>query len=74
MQVAYDYASALEAGDLNGIIDYSENREHPPLGKLLYSFVYQAVGLDAQWMIKLYAGRILSAVLGAVVGADIGAR
>ena len=37
MQAAFDYAQAIRAGGLNGVINYPEVSEHPPLVKLLYS-------------------------------------
>ena len=37
LRAAFDYAQLLHTGDLQGVIDYSENVEHPPLVKLLYA-------------------------------------
>jgi hypothetical protein len=64
LQAGLDYARALRAGDLNGVIDYAENREHPALGKVLYGLTALVVGQDADWQVALYAGRLLSALFG----------
>ncbi|MGD9316542.1 MAG: two-component regulator propeller domain-containing protein [Anaerolineae bacterium] len=64
LQAGFDYARALGRSDIGGVIDYAENREHPALGKLLYALVVVVVGQDAGWQLTLYAGRILSALMG----------
>jgi hypothetical protein len=64
LQAGFDYAKALRAGDLDAVIDYAENREHPALGKLLYGLTVLAVGQDAEWQVALYVGRLLSALFG----------
>ncbi|MGH2524015.1 MAG: transcriptional regulator, partial [Anaerolineales bacterium] len=64
LQAAYDYAQALKAGNLNGVIDYPENREHPALVKLLYGGVVLALDGYDHWTNALYASRALSAAFG----------
>src|SRR5512146_935923 len=34
------YAQLIKSGDLQGLINYSYNQEHPPLVKLMYSLPY----------------------------------
>jgi hypothetical protein len=64
LRAAFDYAEAIRAGDLNAIVDYSQNREHPPLTKLLYSLVVLAQGQAATFDNALFATRALSALFG----------
>lgn len=66
LQAAYDYAQLLYQGDLQGVIDYPENLEHPPLIKLLYAVGILAQGPGTQWEQALSSSRIISAVLGAL--------
>ena len=65
LRAGFDYAKAIRAGDLNGVIDYPGVREHPALVKLLYGLVVVGVGPDASWAIALYLSRALSALFGA---------
>lgn len=62
----YDYAAAIRAGDWGAVIDYEQNREHPPLSKLLYAGVVLASGEGARYDRILTAGRAVSAALGAL--------
>ncbi|MGD9374282.1 MAG: transcriptional regulator, partial [Anaerolineae bacterium] len=64
LRAAEAYARALAEGDLAGIVDYAENREHPALGKLLYAFALLGVGQDADWMVAVYASRFVSVIFG----------
>jgi hypothetical protein len=64
LDTAFDYARAIRAGDLNGVIDYPGVREHPALVKLLYSLVVVALGPDASRAVALYASRAVSALFG----------
>lgn len=64
LQAGFDYAHALQDGDLDAVIDYAENREHPALVKVLYGLVVFALGPETDWQIALYAGRLLSALFG----------
>jgi hypothetical protein len=64
LQAGFDYAQYLSQGDLGGVIDYAENREHPALVKLLYGLVVLALGPETGWQVALYAARLLSALFG----------
>ena len=64
MTAAGDYARLIQAGDWQGVIDYQENREHPPLTKLLYSLVIVALGPKQEWWLLLTAARFISAIFG----------
>ncbi len=64
LQAAEEYAQALRSGDLNGLIDYDGNREHPALGKILYAFALLGVGQDADWMVAVYVSRLVSVLFG----------
>ena len=64
LEAAYDYARLLEDGDLTGVIDYPEIREHPALVKLVYGLMVLGLGLDTDWQVALYVGRLVSALFG----------
>ena len=66
LRAAFDYAQLLHTGDLQGVIDYPENVEHPPLVKLLYASGILVQGSGIQWQQALASSRIISAVLGAL--------
>ncbi len=66
LQAAYGYAQLLHQGDLQGVIDYPENLEHPPLVKLLYAAGILVQGPGTQWEQALSSSRVISAVIGAV--------
>ena len=66
LQAAYDYAHFLRTGDLAGIVQYSENSEHPPAVKILYGAVIAALGEGTHWEGALFAVRSVSALLGAL--------
>lgn len=66
LQAAFDYAELLHRGDFQGVIDYPENTEHPPLVKLLYAGGILVQGPGTQWEQALSSSRIISAILGAV--------
>jgi hypothetical protein len=72
LQAGYDYAAALRAGDLNGVIDYAENREHPALVKLLYGLGVLALGERASWEIALLVARAISAGFGVLAAVLLG--
>jgi hypothetical protein len=63
-EVAFDYAEALRAGDLNAIVDYAGNREHPALVKVLYGLVLVTLGEDPGMLLAGLANRALSASFG----------
>lgn len=64
LQAGYEYAGLMRAGDWQGVIDYPENSEHPPLVKLIYGGVVLAAGPRASWEAVLLAGRLVSVVFG----------
>ena len=64
VQAGYGYAAAMRAGDLDRVIDYPNNREHPPLVKLTYGLAILALGERANWNNALYAARLISAAFG----------
>ncbi len=64
MQAAFDYASSLREGDLQAVINYSENAEHPPLTKLLYSLTILPLGERIGWSDAFLFGRLVSVFFG----------
>lgn len=64
LEAAFGYARALQVGDLEAIIDYPENREHPPLVKLLYGATILGLGSDTSWEEALFAARLVSVTFG----------
>jgi hypothetical protein len=66
LNAAFDYARSIQTGDLNGVIDYPANREHPPLVKLFYALNVLALGGQSTWELALLASRFTSAVFGAL--------
>lgn len=72
LNAAFDYAEAMQAGDLNAVIDYPGNPEHPPLVKLLYALSIPALGERATWELALLASRFISAIFGTLAVLLIG--
>lgn len=66
LNAAYDYAKMIQAGDWNGIIDYPQVSEHPPLQRLVYGFVVLGLGHHAAWNTALLACRLVSVVFGSL--------
>ena len=66
LQAGLDYAQMLFNGDLQGVIDYPQNMEHPPLVKLLYAAGILVQGRGTTWEEALSGSRVISAVLGAL--------
>jgi hypothetical protein len=64
LQAGYDYARLLRAGDVQGIIDYRGNAEHPPLGKLFIALALLPFGSEPDWFMGLLAGRLASVLFG----------
>lgn len=64
VQAGYGYAEAIARGDLDAVIDYPFNLEHPPLVKLIYGVGVLALGDRATWIGALYAARLISAAFG----------
>ena len=66
LRAAFDYAQLLHTGDLQGVIDYPQNTEHPPLVKLLNAAGILVQGRGTTWEEALSGSRVISAVLGAL--------
>ena len=66
LEAAFDYARALQAGDWDAIINYPENREHPPLVKLIYGATILGLGPDTDWEQALFYSRLVSAAFGSL--------
>jgi hypothetical protein len=64
LQNAFDYANAVHSGNLNAVIDYAGNPEHPPFVKLLYSGAILALDKAATWTNAFFASRAISALFG----------
>jgi sugar lactone lactonase YvrE len=60
----FDYAELIHRGDLNTIVTYPENREHPALVKILYGVGILALGEDASWSMGIFASRLISVIFG----------
>ena len=64
MRAGRMYAEKISRGDFQGVIDYSENHEHPPLVKIIYSLPY-LLGFDSgDDQAAFYFNRSISAVFG----------
>jgi hypothetical protein len=61
---AYDYAEALDARDLEGVVEYRQNSEHPALVKILYGLAVLALGENPAYPDAIFAARLLSALFG----------
>jgi len=64
MDAGYKYAQLIQAGNINGIIDFSESNEHPPLVKIIYGLTYLALGKGAVWDQALFLSRLVSVIFG----------
>ncbi len=64
MQVAFDYSKMIRNGDWQGILEYRQNSEHPPLIKLLYSLPILALPSYAGWADALLLARMISVLFG----------
>lgn len=64
MSAASEYARLIKAGDIQGIIDFPANREHPPLVKLIYSLPYLLLKPEYGSLAELYFNRGISAFFG----------
>ncbi len=66
LKAAFDYAQRIKAHDWQGLIDYPENNEHPPLNKLLYGLTVLALGKQAAWENALFLSRLVSVLFGSL--------
>jgi hypothetical protein len=64
LEGAYDYAELIRQGDWQGVIDYSEVSEHPPLSRLLYAGVLLASEKGMNWEQALFTSRLVSVIFG----------
>lgn len=64
LKVASDYAELIKQGDIQGLIHYEENQEHPALVKVLYSIPYLLTEKNSDSSFYLYAARSISAFFG----------
>lgn len=64
LEGAYDYAELLRIGDWQGVIDYSQVSEHPPLTRLLYALPILLSDEALSWESALFASRMVSAIFG----------
>jgi hypothetical protein len=59
-----EYAKLIKNGDLSGIINFPDNREHPPLTKILYGLPHLIFPDAANPDLYLIAARSISALFG----------
>lgn len=64
LQVGFDYASQIRAGNINAVIDYPQVTEHPAFVKLLYAGAILLLGKAATWTNAFYLSRSISALFG----------
>jgi len=64
VQAGSEYAKLIKAADISGIINYPENREHPPLIKILYGIPFLIFPDLNNFNFYLFAARSISAVFG----------
>jgi hypothetical protein len=64
LEAGYQYAQFIQHGDLNGIIDYAGNPEHPPLVKIIYGLAILAFGKGEVWNQALFLTRLISVIFG----------
>ncbi|PKN86026.1 MAG: hypothetical protein CVU46_09120 [Chloroflexi bacterium HGW-Chloroflexi-8] len=64
VQAGSEYAKLIKNADILGIINYPENREHPPLIKILYSIPFLIFPDIKNTDFYLFAARSISAVFG----------
>src|SRR4030066_1668498 len=66
LEAGYQYAQFIQAGDINGLIDYSGPSEPPPLVKLLYGLTYLVLGRGVVWDQVLLLSRLVSVLFGSL--------
>jgi hypothetical protein len=66
LDAGYKYAQMIQAGDINGIIDYTGNSEHPPLVKLIYGLTLLIMGKGVIWDQALLLSRLVSVIFGSL--------
>lgn len=63
LQAGNDYADFIKNGDIQTVVAYDQNREHPALVKILYS-IPKILFPDQAYSFYLFAGRTISAIFG----------
>jgi len=64
LKIASDYADLIKKGDLQGLIRYEDNQEHPALVKIFYSIPYLLFEKNSDPSFYLFAARSISALFG----------
>jgi hypothetical protein len=64
LENGYQYAQLIQAGDVNGLINYSGTSEHPPLVKIVYSLTILLLGKGVIWEQALFISRMVSVIFG----------
>jgi len=64
MRAGRDYAQLIRQGDWTEIINYDQNKEHPPLVKLMYSLPFLIKGENVNPDFEFYFNRSTSAFFG----------
>ncbi len=64
MRAGREYAQLIRQGDWSGIINYDQNKEHPPLIKLMYSLPFLVRGENVNPDFEFYFNRLISAFFG----------
>lgn len=64
LKIASDYADLIKKGDLQGLIRYEDNQEHPALVKIFYSIPYLIFEKNSDPSFYLFAARSISALFG----------
>jgi len=64
MKAGSDYARLIQNGDVRGVINYAENREHPAFVKLVYSLPFYFIEPQIDSYPELTFNRMVSALFG----------
>jgi hypothetical protein len=64
MRSGREYAQLIRQGDWSGIINFDQNKEHPPLIKLIYSIPFLIRGENVNPDFEFYFNRSISAFFG----------
>ncbi|PKO18601.1 MAG: hypothetical protein CVU39_03940 [Chloroflexi bacterium HGW-Chloroflexi-10] len=64
LSAAKEYGQFIQNGDINGIVNNPENREHPALVKLLYAIPFVMFPEEIHLDLYVYLARTLSALMG----------
>jgi len=64
VQAGSEYAKLIKSADISGIINFPQNREHPPLLKILYSIPFLIFPNIRDTNLYLIAARSISAIFG----------